>query len=126
MRGEEFGGGRGGEDGGGEAHAWGFGIEEHVAFGFELAEAALLPIGIDHGLDVVALVGRLGLEAVKVFAGEFLVFGGVFAWDNGGGCVGAVFQGVEAGDGLALDGAGSSGMLRISAVRGELSGGRHT
>jgi len=29
-----------------------------------------------------------------------------------------VFQGVEAGDGLALNGAGSCGTLRIGAVRG--------
>ena len=62
--GEEFGGGRGGENGSGQGHTGVFGVEDGVEFGFEVAEAALLPIGVEHGLDVKPLVGGLRLEPV--------------------------------------------------------------
>ena len=61
-----------------------------------------------------------GVERVGsvVGVGERLVGGGVFAGECDGGGIDAVFQGVEAGDGLALGGAGSCGTLRVGAVRG--------
>jgi len=76
--------GGGGENAGREGEAGGLGVEDVVALGFQTAEAALLPIGIDHGLNVVLLVGGLGCEALEVFVGELLVFGGIFAGDDGG------------------------------------------
>ncbi|MEO8370086.1 MAG: hypothetical protein ABI806_12875 [Candidatus Solibacter sp.] len=60
-----------------------------------------------------------------VGAGEGLVGGGIFTGERDGGGIYAVVQGVETGDGLALDGAGSGGTLRIGAVGCELCWGRH-
>ena len=51
--------------------------------------------------------GGCGAEIAVVGAGEGVVIGGIFAGDDDGGGGDAVLQGVEAGDGLALDGAGS-------------------
>jgi hypothetical protein len=62
----------------------------------------------------------LGAVLVSVIGSECIVFGGVFAGDDDGGGVDAMFQGVEAGGGLALDGAGAGGLLRIGAIGGLL------
>ena len=57
--------------------------------------------------------------------GDESVVGGIFAGADDGGGVDAVFQGIEAGGGLALDGAGSGGLLRVGAIGGDLSGACH-
>ena len=62
------------------------------------------------------LGGRLGVVLVEVVCGERFIFGGVFAGDDDGGGVDAVFQGIEAGGGLALGGAGSGGLQRVGAI----------
>ena len=55
-----------------------------------------------------------------VVGSEGIVVGGVFAGDDDGGGIDAVFQGIEAGSGLALDGAGSGGLQRVGAIGGDL------
>ena len=122
---EEFGGGGLGEEYGGEGVAGRFGEDGVVEIGLDALEAALLPIGAEHGIDVEGFGGGLGAVLVVVVGGEGVVIGGVFAGDDDGGGVDAVLQGVEAGGGLALDGAGSGGFLRVGAIGGDLSGGCH-
>ena len=112
QSGEEFGGGRSGEEGA-------------VETGLDGLEAAFLPIGAEHGFDVEEFGGGTGTELAAVAGGEGLAGGGVFAGNDGGGGIDAVLQGVEAGGGLAFGGAGSGGLLRVSAIGGELSGGCH-
>ena len=122
---EEFGGGRLGEKGGGEGVAGRFGEEGVVEVGLDDLEAALVPIGAEHGIDVEGFGGGLGAVLVEVMGDEGLVIGGVFAGDDDGFGVDAMLQGVEAGGGLALDGAGSGGLLRVGAIRVDLCGGCH-
>ena len=61
----------------------------------------------------------------RQLGGEGFVIGGVFAGDDEGGGVEAVFESVEAGGGLALGGAGSGGLLRVGAICVNLSWGCH-
>src|SRR5258706_571469 len=68
---------------------------------------------------------ELGADGVVVVGDESVVVGGIFAGDDDGGGVDAVFQGIEAGRGLALGGAGSGGLLRVGAIRVDLSRGCH-
>ena len=123
--GEEFGSGGVGEKGGGEGGAGGFGEEGAVEVGLDALEAEFLPVGAEHGVDVEGLGGGLGTEVAMVGGDEGFVVGGVFAWDDDGGGVDAVFQGIEAGGGLALGGAGSGGLLRVGAIGVDLCGGCH-
>ena len=62
---------------------------------------------------------------VDVLGDEGVVFVRIFAGDDDGVGIDAVLQGVEAGGGLALDGAGSGRLLRIGAIGGDLCGGCH-
>jgi hypothetical protein len=87
-----------------------------VQIGLDGFEAALHPIGAEHGIDVEGFGGGLGAVLVEVLGGEGVVIGGVFAGDDDGGGVDAVLQSVEAGGGPALDGAGSGGLLRVGAI----------
>jgi hypothetical protein len=96
-----------------------------VEVGLDALHAALLPIGTEHGIDVEGFGGGLGAVLVEVVGGQSVVIGGVFAGDDDGGGVDAVLQGVEAGSGLALDGAGSGGLLRVGAIGRDLCGGCH-
>jgi len=114
--GEEFGGRGIGEEGGGQGCAGSFGEEGAVEVGLDALEAALLPVGAEHGVDVEGFGGGLGTEVAVVVGGEGVVVGGVFAGDDDGGGVDAVFQGIEAGGGLALGGAGSGGLLRCAGI----------
>jgi len=86
--------------------------------GFEGLQAALVPVGADQAVDKEAVHDGVDRVGLVIGIGERLVGGRVFAGEGNGGGIHAVFQGVEAGDGLALDGAGSCGTLRIGAVRG--------
>ena len=122
---EEFGGGRLGEEDGGEGVIGRFGHDGAEEIGLDGFEAALLPIGADHGIDVEGFGGGLGAVLDEVLGDERVVDFGVFAGDDDGGGVHAVFQGVEAGGGLALDGAGSGGLLRVGAIGVDLCWGCH-
>ena len=73
-----------------------------------------MPVSADHAVDEEALDDGWRPVGFVVSVGEGLVGGRVFAGEGDGGSIDAVFQGVEAGDGLALDGAGSRGTLRIT------------
>ena len=77
-----------------------------------------MPVGADQAVDEEAVHDGVERVGFVVGVGECLVGVRVFAGEGDGGGIDAVFQGVEAGDGLALDGAGSCGTLRIGAVRG--------
>ena len=125
LRGEEFGGGGFGEECGGERRAIGIGKERAVKIGLDQLEAALLPIGAEHGLDVEGFGGGLGAEVAMVVGGERVVCGGIFAGNDDGSSVDAVFKGVEAGSGLALGGAGSGRFLGVGAICGDLSWSSH-
>ena len=94
-----------------------------VELGFEADVAVLEPGGADDGFDELGFERSLRrVLAVKVF-GELGEFGGVFAGDDAGGGVQSMLHGVEAGHGLALDGAGAGGVLGVHFVD---CGGCHT
>src|ERR1035438_6948336 len=82
-------------------------------------------IGAEHGVDVEVFGGGFRTVVALVVDGEGVVDGGIFAGDDDGSSVHAVFQGVEAGGGLALGGAGSGRFLRVGAICGDLSRGGH-
>ena len=96
-----------------------------MEIGLNGQEATLLPVGAQHGLDVEDFRGGLGTELAVVVGGEGVVVGGIFAGYDEGGGVDAVFECVEAGGGLALDGAGSGGFLRVGLIGRDLSWGSH-
>jgi hypothetical protein len=123
---EEFGGGGVAEGGAVEVVGCGaFGEESAIDFGFGALEAALLPVAADEGVDVELFEGGLGMELAVVVDSELLVGGSVFAGDDDGLGVEAMFERVEAGSVLALGGAGTGGFLRVGAVGSELRWGRH-
>jgi len=93
--------------------------------GFGLAEAAEEPLGGDHVIDLVALFGEEGLEALVVLGGEGFEIGEVLAADDHGFGVDAGFQGILGSTLFALDGAGASGFLGVEAVGLDLMDGRH-
>ena len=76
-------------------------------------------------MGVEGLGGGFGAEVAVVGGGEGVVVGGIFAGDDDGGGIDSVLQGVEAGGGLALDGAGSGGLLRVGAICVDLGRGCH-
>jgi hypothetical protein len=84
--------------------------------GLEFVEATDLPVGGYHDIHQEALHGGGGLEVVVVFEGEGFQDGGVFAGDDLGLSVDAGFEGMEAGNGIAFDGARAGGFRRIEAV----------
>src|ERR1035438_7666136 len=75
--GKEFGGGGIGEEGGGEGGAGRFGEDGAEEIGLDALEAALLPIGAEHGLDVEGFRGGLRAEVAEIIGGEGVVIGGV-------------------------------------------------
>jgi hypothetical protein len=94
--------------------------------GLGFAEAAELPLGGYHGIDEEAPFGGGGLKAVVMLDGENFEDFRVFAWDDVGVSVNAGFEGIEAGNGLAVLGAGAGGVLRVAAVRFNLEDSSHT
>jgi hypothetical protein len=84
--------------------------------GLGFAEAAKWPLGGYHGIDEEALLGGGGLKAFVIVKGEGFEDVGVLARDDVGAGVNAGFQGIEAGNGLALIGAGAGGVLSVAAV----------
>lgn len=100
----------------------------HFAFpevGFGLAEAAEEPLAIDESIDQEALLRGGGLPTLLVFGGEGIEFGGVLAANDLRFGVNAGFEGVEAGDSLALDGSWAGGVLRVEAIGLNLLCGGH-
>ena len=77
--------------------------------GLGVCRALEAPGVADHGGEEDVLVRGGGLELLEVAGTEGVEVGGVFAGDDGVGGEEAVSEGVEAGDGLAGIGAGSSG-----------------
>ena len=61
--GEEFGGGEVGEESGGERGAGSFGEQGAVKVGLDALEAALLPVGTEHGVDVEVSEGDSGRKS---------------------------------------------------------------
>jgi hypothetical protein len=94
--------------------------------GLGFAEAAELPFGGDYGVDEVALLGGGGLKTLVIVKGEGFENVGVLARDDVGAGVNAGFEGIEAGNGLALVGAGAGGAPGVAAVRLNLKDSRHT
>ena len=84
--------------------------------GFDDAETAEEPIGVDEGVDEHALFGGGGVEAVVIFGFEGFEVGGFFAADDLGFGVDAGFQGVHGRGGFALGGARAGGLLSVEAV----------
>ena len=122
---EEFGGRSRGKKRGGERFTGRFGENGLVQLGLDLFEAALLPVGADHGIDVEGLGGAKCRKLALVCGNEGVVIGGVFAGEDDGGGIDSVLQGVEAGGGLALGGAGSGRVLGVGAVGGDLGWACH-
>ena len=92
----------------------------------DAGEAAAVPIGLDESLDEIVFQRANGVELLAVILREGFEGGGIFAGDDEGASLDAVFQGIEAGRGLPLFRAGASGSLRIQAVGVDLSWGCHS
>jgi hypothetical protein len=83
-------------------------------------EAAEGPGGADDDVDQVALLGDGGVEALEVLVAERVEIGWIFAGNDEGFGIDAGFQGVHAGTGFALGGAGArggAGLLRFCHKR---------
>ena len=89
-------------------------ILPHLAL--DSAEAAEEPFAIDEGVDEHALFGGGGTETLIVFVGEFFEMSDGFAGDGLGSGIDAGFEGIHGSAGLALDGAGSGGFLRVETI----------
>ena len=105
---------------------FGFGDFIVPELGFDAAEAAELPIGIDEGVGEKAREGRGGLKLLVVAGGDGLQFGRIFAGDDLGFGVDAGFERIEAGDGLPLRRAGAGGVLGVATIRLDLADGSHS
>ena len=93
--------------------------------GFDAAQAAELPIGVDERIDQETFEGRGGLELLVIIGGEGVEGGGIFAGDDLGFGVNSGLESVEAGYGLPLRRAGASRFLRIATIRLDLAECRH-
>ena len=93
--------------------------------GLDGAETAEELLTIDEGIDEHALLGGGGTEAAVIFGDELFECRGVFAADELRLGVDAGFECVHGGAGLALDGAGSGGFLRVETIGCELFFGCH-
>ena len=95
--------------------------------GFDEAETAEEPFGIDHGIEEQAFGGSGGAVVVVILGAEGLEVGGFFVADDVGLGVDAGFQGILGRSGLALSGAGTGGFLGIEAIGlGLLFGGHES
>ena len=77
--------------------------------GFDFAEAAEEPFGIDEDIELGALGGGGGAVAVVIFGGEGFELGDGFAGDGVGAGIDSSFEGVHGGAGLAFGGARTGG-----------------
>jgi hypothetical protein len=88
--------------------------------GFDCAEAAELPLGADQFVDEEAGDGSGGLELLMIFGDQAFEFVGIFAGNDHGAGMDAGLEGVEAGDGLTLGGAGAGGEPGVATIRLDL------
>ena len=95
-------------------------------FGPVAGEASAGPLRWDEGIDQRVFQRSDGVELLAVIEGERFELGGVFAGDEEGTGVQAVFQGVEAGNGLTLVRAGAGALLSVQPIGGDLRRGCHS
>jgi hypothetical protein len=93
--------------------------------GVDALHAAELPIIADEDVDVELFLGGGGLAFLVVEIGEGLQVRGILTEDNVGLSIDAGFQGIHAGDGPALNGAGTGGFAGIAAIGLDLKKCRH-
>jgi hypothetical protein len=94
-------------------------------FGLGAAETEQGPLAADDLIDVDALLGKSGAEALVVSGDESVVGGTVLAGEDGGLGMDAGFEGIEAGGGLALGGLGSRRFLGVATIGVDLAEGCH-
>jgi hypothetical protein len=94
-------------------------------FGFEPAVAAEHPLEVDEGVGEGALGGGGGAVLGGELGFEGLELGGALVPDDDAGAIETGFQGVAAGDGLALGGARAGTFLCVLTVGLDLLFGRH-
>ncbi len=93
---------------------------------FDTGEAALVPVRADDGVEQRGFDGADRVELGVIVKTEFLELGRIFSGDDEGGGIGTVFPGIEAGSGLALDGAWAGRKLSVGAIGTDLSRCCHT
>jgi len=106
----------------------GCGVAFEVVFpklGVDALHAAELPVIADEDIDAKLLLDGGWLAFLVVEVGEALQVRGIFTADEVGSRVDAGFQGIHAGDDLALNGAGAGGFAGIAAVGLDLKKRRH-
>ena len=92
-------------------------------FGIDSSKAAEQPIVVDEDVDEEALFGGGGLEMLAIFPGEGFEGGEVFAADEVGFGVDAGPESIQAGDGLARNGAWAGGTQGVETIRRDLFDG---
>jgi len=92
-----------------------------VELALDAAVAALEPLGADELIEEELFDGGLGVEALGVVAGEGEELFGIFAGEEEGLGVEPELERVFGRGGLALDGAGAGGVLRVGKGSGDLS-----
>ena len=98
---------------------------EFPEMGLDPKETAQHPFAADEGVDLEALLGGKGLEALGVFALQYGEILAGFAEDELEFGIEAGFEGVPGRHGLAFDGARSGRFLRVEAVGLNLTLRRH-
>jgi hypothetical protein len=93
--------------------------------GVDALHAAELPVIADEDVDVELFLDGGGLAFLVIGIGEAQQVGGIFTADEVGARVDAGFQGIHAGNGLALNGAGAGGFAGIAAIGLDLKKRRH-
>jgi hypothetical protein len=84
--------------------------------GVGFGEATELPIVADQAIDIVTLLGGLGMEAQVIFGSKGFEIGDIFAADDDGLSVDAGFQGILGRRGLAFNGARPRAFLSVEAI----------
>jgi hypothetical protein len=100
----------------------GSGLADDPELGFEAGEALEEPIGADQRIDEKALEPGGGSPLLVIAGGHGFEFAGIFAGDDLGFGVDARFEGIETGNGLALQRARAGRELRIATIRLDLTG----
>jgi hypothetical protein len=90
-------------------------------FGFGGAQAAEHPLAVDEFVDEGAGVWVGGMVVVVVVFDELIELGEVFGGEDEGLGVDAGLEGIHGGDGVTCDRGGAGGLLRVVAVRFDLT-----
>ena len=80
---------------------------------------------MDDFVEVKAGFGGVGVVTLVVVGDELLEIGEFFGREDEGFGVDAGLQGIHGGGGFACDRGGAGGFLRVTAVRFDLTLGRH-